>query len=81
MGMVQGVGFRYFAYRLAGQLDLVGWVRNLPDGRVQLVAEGLPEPLERLARDLKVGPSAASVTDVDIKWSEPTGNFRDFEIK
>jgi acylphosphatase len=81
MGAVQGVGFRYFAYRLASQSGLTGWVRNLPDGRVQLVAEGQIEPLERLARELQVGPSAAAVSDVDIKWSSPTGTYKNFEIQ
>ena len=81
MGTVQGVGFRYYAYRIANDLGLVGWVRNLPDGRVQLAAEGMPEPLERLVQDLSAGPSGASVSDVEVKWSEPSGKFQSFDIQ
>lgn len=61
---MQGVGFRYFAWRLATRLALRGWVRNLPDGRVELVAEGDPDRLAQLEVELKRGPPMASVTNL-----------------
>jgi acylphosphatase len=80
-GVVQGVGFRYFVYRIAQQLNLTGWVRNLPDGRVQAVAEGDRGPLEDLIKQLRVGPRFGTVTGVDVNWKEPTGKYRSFEIQ
>ncbi len=61
-GAVQGVGFRYFAWRQAVRLGLSGWVRNLPDGRVEVAAEGDPERLAELEVELRRGPRSASVT-------------------
>ena len=63
-GMVQGVGFRYFARREAARLGLTGWVRNLDDGRVEAMAWGSAAQLEEFERALRRGPAAASVTDV-----------------
>jgi len=80
-GVVQGVGFRYYVYRVAQQLGVVGWVRNLPDGRVQVVAEGDRGLLEGLIEELKVGPRMASVRDVAAKWSESTGKYRSFDVQ
>jgi len=80
-GYVQGVNFRYFVLRLAGSLDLTGYVRNLPDGSVEVIAEGERERLERLAEQLKVGPRAARVRDVAMHWSDCSGEFTDFKIR
>jgi acylphosphatase len=80
-GVVQGVGFRYFVYRVAQQFGAVGWVRNLPDGRVQVVAEGDRGRLEGFIEELKVGPRAASVRDVTAKWFEATGKYHSFEVQ
>ena len=63
-GMVQGVGFRYFVRRKALELGLSGSVRNLPDGRVEVVASGEREPADQLEAALWRGPSMAKVTDV-----------------
>ena len=80
-GVVQGIGYRYFVYRSARQLDLVGWVRNLPDGRVQAVAEGERGVLEIFIKELKTGPRFASVHKIDLKWAEPTGQYTTFDIQ
>ena len=80
-GVVQGVGFRYYVYRVAQQLGVVGWVRNLPDGRVQVLAEGDRGRLEGFIKELKIGPRAASVRDVVAKWSESTGKYHSFDVQ
>jgi acylphosphatase len=64
-GRVQGVGFRYFVLRRALALDLAGWARNLPDGAVEVVAQGDPESLATLEVALRSGPSHARVEQVD----------------
>ena len=64
-GRVQGVGFRWFVWRLAKRLGVRGWARNLPDGTVEVVAEGSPESLERLEQALAHGPVAARVDSVE----------------
>ena len=79
-GMVQGVGFRYFAYQKGQRLGLTGWVRNLPDGRVQVLAEGEESVLEEFIAELKAGPNFSRVQDIEINWSEPTGQFSSFEV-
>ncbi len=64
----------------ARNYGLTGFVRNLPDGRVEVVAEGDEESLKMLLDDLKKGPPAAYVENVDYEWEFPTGNFHDFKI-
>ncbi len=63
-GRVQGVGFRYWTVRQAGELGLGGYVRNLPDGRVEVVASGDGRAVERLARLCEQGPWSARVEEV-----------------
>ena len=63
-GMVQGVGFRFFVERVAGQLGVGGYVKNRRDGRVEVYAIGAPEKLEELKRRLEVGPRSAQVQRV-----------------
>jgi len=64
-GVVQGVGFRWFVRRVAGRLGLSGLARNLPDGDVEVLAEGTPGALDELERDLRRGPSASRVERVE----------------
>ena len=64
-GRVQGVGFRWFVMREASRLDLAGFVRNLSDGTVEVVARGPSQALTALERKLAVGPSGAHVHGVD----------------
>lgn len=80
-GYVQGVGFRMFVQDEAIALGLVGWVRNLWGGGVEVTAEGEKENLERLLTALYRGPHGATVTDVDPEWEPATGEFRDFRIR
>ena len=80
-GIVQGVGYRFFVEDRAYELGLTGYVRNLPDGTVEVVAEGDKEVLELLLEHLRRGPRSARVTDVEVEWGEATGEFRDFRIR
>lgn len=79
-GRVQGVGYRYFVRREAERLGLVGYARNLPDGRVEVVAEGDPADLARLESALSVGPRQAEVRDV-LSWqiSDDARQFKSFD--
>lgn len=63
-GRVQGVGFRWFVASAGRRFDLRGFARNLPDGTVEVVAAGAPAALDRLERELHVGPTGASVAGV-----------------
>ena len=65
-GEVQGVGFRYFAVRRALRIGVSGWVRNLPDGRVEALAEGTEEALAEFEAALRRGPDMALVTNVQV---------------
>jgi len=67
-GRVQGVGFRAFVRRQALDLRLDGYVENLPDGRVEVVAEGERSELEHLLVKLRTGPAHAEVDDIDVTW-------------
>lgn len=79
-GRVQGVGYRYFAERWAGELGLTGWVRNLHDGRVEVVAEGPRSKLDEFLGRLKTGPRLAVVEDFEAVWQEFAGEFDDFRV-
>jgi len=80
-GTVQGVGFRYFVQQNAQILDLSGWVRNLWDGRVELVAEGCRNDLEKLLSAVYRGPRSSDVRGVKPEWSQATGEFTSFSIR
>ncbi|MBD3155333.1 MAG: acylphosphatase [Candidatus Aenigmarchaeota archaeon] len=79
-GRVQGVGFRAFTKRSARDLGLKGWVRNLPDGRVETIVEGRKKGVERFIKILKEGPNGSRVEDVDIKKEDYKDSFSDFKI-
>ena len=79
-GKVQGVGFRDFAQRRAADFQLTGYARNLPDGRVEIEAEGEREKIERFVQSLRQGPSRSKVTDVELSWGTPSRRFNDFLI-
>ena len=78
--MVQGVAFRYYTREKARSLDLTGFVRNQPDGTVELVAEGDEDAIEMLRVWLDHGPAMARVDRVDLTWQNPTGSASSFEI-
>lgn len=80
-GKVQGVFFRDSSRKKAKELNLSGWVRNEPDGTVRIVAEGEEGDLKELIEWCKNGPNHADVDEVNVKWSDPTNQFSDFQIK
>jgi len=80
-GRVQGVYFRASARGCARRLGLCGWVRNCPDGSVELIAEGEKEKLEQLVTWCHEGPPGAVVSGVNAEWREGTGAFVGFVVK
>jgi acylphosphatase len=79
-GRVQGVFFRDNTRRWASSLHLKGWVRNLTDGRVEVLAEGDKDKIEALIARLREGPPMAYVENVEVNWKEYKGEFTDFRI-
>lgn len=79
-GIVQGVFFRSNTKRMADKLGVKGWVRNLPDGRVEAVFEGEKEAVTSMIEWCHKGPPDAIVENVDVKWEEYKGEFKDFRI-
>jgi len=80
-GRVQGVFFRDFAKKAADALHLTGWVKNLEDGSVEVVAEGDKTHLKEFVSKCEDGPAIANVSDVEVKWGEYQGRFEGFFIK
>jgi len=80
-GRVQGVFFRSETRYEARLRGVKGWIRNLPDGRVEAIFEGEEEAVKELIEFCRRGPPGAKVTKVDVKWEDYTGEFRDFEIR
>lgn len=80
-GLVQGVFFRANTQSVAQQLGIRGYVRNLPDGRVEVVAEGDEEALKKLIDWCHHGPPLARVERVEVRWENPTGEFSGFHIR
>jgi acylphosphatase len=80
LGRVQGVFFRASAQREAKRLGLTGWVRNRPDGSVELLAEGEDESLRDFIGWVQRGPTSARVDRVDTRWRSYTGEFTEFRI-
>jgi len=79
-GRVQGVGFRYFAQATASRVGLHGWVRNLPDGRVEAAAEGDADAVERFEQALRHGPPGARVDQLEIEHTVPGGRDTGFAV-
>jgi acylphosphatase len=79
-GRVQGVGFRWFVLRRAKSLEITGWVRNLPDGSVEVRAEGSEAALESLESLLVKGPAGSMGKDVLSQPAAASGRFHDFDI-
>ncbi len=80
-GWVQGVGYRYFVVNTAVSLDLRGYVRNLSDGSVEVLAQGTRPTLERLLTMLQRGPSAAEVNEIRTVWGQPTEHLSGFHVR
>jgi acylphosphatase len=79
-GKVQGVGFRYTVKSLAGGFELTGTVRNLPDGRVELVAEGMKDELSAFQQAIRESELGHFIAREQLTWQEPHGGLRGFEI-
>ena len=79
-GHVQGIGFRYTVRSVAAGFEVTGTVRNLPDGRVELVAEAPREELEAFRQALYESGLQHFVRDQQVIWTEAVGEFRGFEI-
>lgn len=79
-GRVQLVMYRDFTQRSARALEVVGSVENLPDGSVEVIAQGTPDQLKALVQKLHEGSILAHVENVAVEWRSPTGTFDDFRI-
>jgi len=80
-GRVQGVFYRAETAKVAKSLGLTGWVRNLPDGRVEIVVEGDEEALQQFQRWCRQGPPAARVEEIEAREETWRGEFEDFSIR
>ncbi|MEA1912453.1 MAG: acylphosphatase [candidate division WOR-3 bacterium] len=80
-GFVQGIGFRSFVMRKANGLGIGGWVKNLPDGRVEIVGEGEDWKLKEFVRNVKIGPSFATVSGVQVKEEVYKNEFKQFTVR
>ena len=80
-GRVQGVGFRYTIRQLAHGFEVVGYVRNLDDGRVEMVAEGDEEELNRFVKHVGSSDLAAYIRHETVEWLPATGDFHNFSIQ
>lgn len=80
-GRVQGVGFRWFVEREAHILQIAGWVRNNPDGTVEVLAQGTRDQLSGLRSRLQEGPRASRVDDVEVSDAEPIAGLSSFQIR
>lgn len=80
-GQVQGVGFRYFAQRSSATHQVRGYVKNLKDGRVEILAEGNPMAVEAFRHDLAAGPTYSRVGEIEELVVEPSGLYSSFRIE
>jgi acylphosphatase len=80
-GRVQGVGFRWFVEREAHMVGVTGWVRNNPDGAVEVLATGTREQINALHQKLRIGPRAARVDDVQVFEANPVQGLKTFRIE
>jgi len=80
-GHVQAVGFRAFTSDRARTFKIKGWVTNLADGRVELVAEGRPDALDKFLAEVRKGPATGHVDGMDVTYEPPTGLFVRYEAK
>ena len=80
-GRVQGIGFRHEAESIAHRLGLTGWVKNLTDGRVELLCEGPKEKIETLLSEIREGPLGRHIKKVDHVWEDPTQSYEDFRVE
>ena len=80
-GSVQGVGFRFFVRERAFPHGTKGWVKNLPDGTVEIHAEGEKKKLKEFMSNVKEGPFFGSVSELTVEWVEPRNKYSSFNIE
>ena len=80
-GRVQGVGFRFFARETANEFGITGYVRNLPDASLEVVAEGEEDVLKEFLEMLRDGPRSARVTDIQVSWGPPSDEYDLFSVQ
>jgi len=80
-GHVQGVGFRFFTSRTANSLGLKGYAKNLSNGKVEIVAEGSKQGLEKFLKRIAEGPITADIENIEVKWEKETCEFKGFGMK
>jgi acylphosphatase len=80
-GIVQGVGYRFFVLNTAKQYNVAGYVRNLSNGSVEIVAEGTQGLLQDFIQHIKIGPVSAHVTGIDVQWKKEEKGFTDFDVR
>lgn len=80
-GRVQGVNFRRYIERFASDLGLKGYVKNLPDDRVEILAQGIEGNVQKLIDYIKSNPGLSYVTDLNVSWENISGNFSNFHIR
>ncbi|MFZ2492355.1 MAG: acylphosphatase [Thermoanaerobaculia bacterium] len=80
-GKVQGVGYRFYATRVARRMGLKGWIQNNRDGSVETLVEGEQKAIDDWIEELKEGPRYAEVTRIDQETKDFTGRLGDFDVK
>ncbi|GIU82513.1 MAG: acylphosphatase [Acidobacteria bacterium] len=80
-GIVQGVGYRFFTQRAAAEHQIVGYVRNLENGDVEVVAEGESQQMENFKKELMTGPRFSIVRNIEEVVLEPSGAYSSFRIE
>jgi len=80
-GFVQNVGYRQFIKRIAYEIGLTGWVRNLSDGRVEFLFSGSRDEIKKAIEECWKGPFLSEVTSVDVEWVGDNQEYKDFEIR
>ncbi|UCD19445.1 MAG: acylphosphatase [candidate division WOR-3 bacterium] len=80
-GVVQGVGYRFFVLNQARLYDIKGYVRNMPDGTVEVVAEGDEGIVKDFINRLRIGPVSAHVTGTKVKWSDDEQGYTEFRLQ
>ncbi len=80
-GRVQGVGFRYFTYRIAQKHNICGYVRNLPDARVEVFAEAEEADMNKFVFELQIGPPLSKIRDIKVEEAAAAGRYKSFSIE
>lgn len=79
-GRVQGVFYRTSAKKMADKVGVKGWIRNLPDGKVEAVFEGDEDAVKQMISWCWIGPPGAKVMNIDVEWEEYLGEYKDFRV-